>query len=503
MRFDDHIIQVALLGTDKQQLNLTEADEALQSALQKIADNAALDKEESLLQSLALHFNYRQAGALAPVKMEATITPAPAEEKPYASLAALGNLKDILDLETNALLGFWLQNCANAGLVVTPEFITVLFDKTLRNKNLWPLAFQCCGKRGEWLAGFNPDWKFTASENSGEIWQTGTLEQRKQVLLQIRKTDAPAAVQLLQSTWTSEDANTKAVLLGVLETNISEADLEFLAQAQQEKSKKVKDLAVHLLKLIPSSAIVQQYINALRQCVQIRKEKALLGLISKKVVNIDVTQLDASVFATGIEKLSNIKDLDDATYIACQLIQSVPPPALQTLFGLAYEELAQLFLQQNSFLLAALIGAAIKFNNQECLQIALPKDNSNFYKRAITILPPAAANDYTERYFQQQLGSQAATARAEIIEAFCRAEIPISTSFGAAMCALLASDAYRFNRKFYNNYIHLFPPDFPEIADKYTPPQSYVQGQWGNTVAYIRKLMQLKASTIHYFNPEK
>jgi len=501
MHFNDHIIQVALLGTDKQQLNIAEADEVLQPSLRQIADNTALDKEESLLQSLALNFNYRRAGAFAPVKMEATIEPAPAEEKQYAPIAALRDLKDILDLEADALLRFWLQSCIQAGLLVTPEFIKILFDEAARLKNLWPLVSQCCGKRGEWLAGFNPDWKFTVSENIDEIWETGTLERRKQALLQIRKTDAAKAIQLLQSTWATEDAHAKTILLGVLENDIGEPDRAFLEQlAQQEKSKKVKDIAVHLLKLVPSSTIVQQYINALRQSVSVRKEKALLGLILKKVVNIDITTVDASVFAIGIEKLSNIKGLDDATYIACQLIQSVPPPASKALFELEYEELAQLFSQQNAFLLAALIGAAIKFKDPECLQLMLPKDQTNFYKRAITLLPSAAANNYMQRYFEQQQGHQASAVKADIIETCCKAEISISSSFGAVMCEQLALDMYRFNRKFYNNYIHLFPPDFPELADKYTPQQSYVQSQWGNMVAYIRKLMQLKTATIHHFN---
>ncbi|PZF74103.1 DUF5691 domain-containing protein [Taibaiella soli] len=503
MHFDDHIIQVALLGTDKQQLNLNEADDALQPSLRKIGDNPTLDSEEIFLQSLALAFNYKQAGVTVPVKVEAAIEPAPAEEKQYCSPAAMRNLRDILDLESGALLRVWLQCCADADFVVLPEFIPILFDEASVNRSLLPLVIKCCGKRGEWLIGFNKDWKFSATDNTAEIWETGSSEQRKQALMQVRKADAGKALQMLEQTWTTEDAQTKTVLLGVLETNIGNEDVRFLEQIQNEKSKKVNDLAIHLLKLIPASSIVQSYVDALRKSVQIKKEKSMLGLISKKVLDVDVSSVDESVFATGIEKLSNIKDLDDATYIACQLIQNVPPSALKTLLGVDYEEMANLFWQKKSFLLFALIGSAIKFRDVVCLQIALQKDNVNFYKRAITILPKVEANNYAEQYFAQQNGIQGANIRTEIIDTFCKAEIEISSSFGAVICEHLASDMYRFNRKFYNDYIDLFPADFPAIAEKYTPQQSYVQSQWGNTVAYTQKLMQLKVSTIHHLSTRK
>jgi hypothetical protein len=502
MPFEDHIIQVALLGTDKQQINIAEADEFLQPSLQIVAGNTSLDKEEAFLQSVALAFNYRQAGAVAPVKMEASIESAPAEEKLYCSPASLHALKDILDIESVSLLRLWLQSCADNHLLVTPDFIPVLFDIAAGNKRLLPLVTKCCGKRGEWLITFNENWKFSGSDNLDEIWQTGSLEQRKLALEQVRVDDVAKALQMLSETWATEDANTKAVFLGVLETNIGDADRDFIEQARAEKSKKVKEVATNLLKLIPSSTIVQQYVNVLQLSLQIKKDKALLGLLSKKALQIELGEIDESVFATGIEKLSNIKDVDDSIYIVCQLIKNIPPVALKELLQIEYDEMANLFLQKKSHLLSALTEGAIKFKDVACLQIALHKDKGNFYRQAIPLLPPAEANAYCQNYFEQQKGNQAFGSRSEIIDMVCKSGILIGSSFCAVMCQQLASDTYQFNRRFYNNYIHLFPADFPSVAEKYVPQQEYYQNQWSSIVSYVKRLMYLRSSTIKHFSTQ-
>ena len=99
------------------------------------------------------------------------------------------------------------------------------------------------GKRAEWLGRLNPDWSFIAGsgETKEELWQTGSPDQRRMLLQQLRREDPDTAREWLQQTWTGEDANTKHDLLQQLTVGLSDKDLPFLESLVGEKGKKVKE----------------------------------------------------------------------------------------------------------------------------------------------------------------------------------------------------------------------------------------------------------------------
>ena len=190
-------------------------------------------------------------------------------------------LHDIISIESITLIKFWLEQCMLKQKIVQPEFIPRLMDTGISHKELLDSVFTCCGKRGEWLAGFNENWKPVLPITEEEIWQTGTLDQRKKLLLDTR-TDNPAkARQMLQEVWSQESAATKTELLKQLTTNQSEEDIEWLEQLQSEKSQKVKDVAIEILKTIPSSPIVLKYKDILKSSVKLIHTKGLLGIGNK------------------------------------------------------------------------------------------------------------------------------------------------------------------------------------------------------------------------------
>ncbi|HUP10613.1 MAG TPA: DUF5691 domain-containing protein, partial [Niastella sp.] len=296
----DQIINTALLGTDKRPPVANDLPEALSEAAALIQQSTT-DKEEQFLQLASLAFNYRQCGTM-PVKNESvTIEKAGAEEKQYCSRLAMQTLKDILDSESNSLLQFWLQHCSEKERIVAPEFVPLLMNVGIQQKKLQNLVVACCGNRGEWLSRFNPEWNFSMATTDEELWQTGSAEQRKTVLEQLRKTDADTARNWLIKTWPQEDAGTKIEFMLLLGINIGAADIEFLESLSREKSKKVKEIAIWLLKQIPESSVVKQYQQLLQQTAS----------AGGKGINIQLPALDESIFKTGIDKLSNSKDYTD------------------------------------------------------------------------------------------------------------------------------------------------------------------------------------------------
>src|SRR5688572_15671472 len=256
MQFWDTIINTAMMGTDKKQISIGEVPSGLEEAAKFIQDNTSKDKEEKFLQLAALAFSYRQCGVSPPQK-ELRMIAAAREEKEYCNEMASQTLKDIISEESFHLLKFWLQHCYEKQQIVKPELVPILMAKGVEHKKLQLMIAACCGKRGEWLGSLNTDWNFSSTQTGEDIWQTGTLEQRKEILKQTRNTYPAKAREWLQQTWTQEDANTKTSLLEILADNAGEEDIPFLEGLAAEKSKKVKDLAIKLLKQVPTSAIVR------------------------------------------------------------------------------------------------------------------------------------------------------------------------------------------------------------------------------------------------------
>jgi hypothetical protein len=492
MQFWNHIIKVATLGTGKQQANVAEAEEALQPALQRIGDNGQIDQEERFLQMIALAFNYRQSGASLQPDEKVSIEVASSEEKPYCPAAALYLLSEIIDAESSGLLEIWLNACADKCFIVAPDFIPPLFDIASANKKLQSIITKCCGKRGEWLINFNPDWKFSTSESDEEIWHTGLAEQRRQVFVEMRIKDAAKARELLEATWDKEDANTKALFLGVFGHGVSERDITFLDKLKTEKSKKVRELAFALLKMIPASSVVREYMQVLQQALQIKKEKALLGFVSKNVLQIQLPAISNSVFESGIEKLSNVKELSDDLYITQQLIAYAPPSEIKSMLQLSYEEIADLFAQQSASLLTAFGTAAVRFKDLDCLRVVLAKDKNTFYTDALRLLPPAEAGVYGFTFYSSKTGTEAVSDRNNIINAMTAAKVPFNEAFSIALVEHLAGNLYIHNRKFFSTYIHLFHPAMINAVNTFQPKEQYLQSQWANMGDYIKHLVQLR-----------
>ena len=252
------IVKTALMGTAKKPLEPADFDNDLCTVLSTIHSNEKIDSEEKFLQSASLVFNYRQAGVTA-LNRDVEITIAEEETLLYCSDFANQVLKDILFEESNPLLKIWLFECANRNQLVHPEWLPTLFDNAIQQKQLRNLVETCGGNRGRWLSKFNCEWNFGVNISDDELWQTGTFEQRRNVLAKIRVNESSKAREWIQQTWQQENAATKQAFLEVLETNLSIEDVDWLETLTTDKSSKVKDEALRLLKLIPESTIIKKY----------------------------------------------------------------------------------------------------------------------------------------------------------------------------------------------------------------------------------------------------
>lgn len=490
----NHIINTALLGTDKRQADTKQWPADLAQAVDVVAVSP-VDKEEQFLQTAALVANFRQCG-IVPLHKEVLDFPVAAqEEKTYCSPFAAQVLKDIIETESSSLLRLWLQQCASKQMIVLPDMVPQLLDAGVQYKKFQGLVTSCCGKRGEWLSRFNNNWNFSATATNEQMWETGTPEQREIVLQQLRETDPQLAREWLQKTWPQEDANTKTSLLQLLAVNIGEQDIPFLESLSTEKSKKVKDAALKLLKQIPSSSIVQQYQQVLQRAVTLKKERSFLGIGKQSGLQIQLpTDIDESIFKTGIEKLSSVKSVTDEEHIIMQLARHVPLSFWETHLQSTPENIIQLFQKDKAGkkLLPSLILSLVTFKDQRWA-IAFMQHSEVFYIDIIPFLPVRQQEHYSIKFMNQQHADS-------IIEHATHREDEWSPELAKAILKHAAKNYYVYNRAFFSKILHLLPATAVGDLEKVTPSEEYLRNAWSNMSEYIIKLVTLKIQTLKAFN---
>jgi hypothetical protein len=490
----NHIINTALLGTEKRVLKKEELTPEVAEYFDLITTQTET-REDAFLQTASLIYNFRRCGFTPMHKAATSISKAEKEEKRYATESAHSVLYDILETTSNSLFHFWLNQCVQANKIVQPETIPLLFDEGMKNKSVRPLIYNCCGRRGAWLLQFNPHWKYVDTSTDEELWETGSLEQRKNILSKLLKTHPVKARELLQQTWAQESAATRTELLQQVAMNANESDLSFLEEALNDKSVKVKEAAIEILKTIPSSSIVQTYWKVLRSSVELKKEKSLLGLSSKMVMSfLPVRETNEFIYKTGIEKLSSDKNISDQDFLLYQLISSIPPIFLEEHTALQKEDLLRAIQHSanGKYFISAIGRAAIRFKDVDWLRgiIALP--DSEFYPAALKLLPQKEAEAYALRYLEGENAYQ-------IIQAFSDFETEWSMELSKAILKLTAKSPYQFHKGFYNQLVHLLPVPIINELEKCTPPEEQSRAMWNNLSEYIALLLTLKLQTLKAF----
>lgn len=493
MQLWNDIVDTAMMGTDKKTLELSHAGPDFEVVSQAIKQADLPDKEEQFLQWAAFAFNYKQCGFKPLQKPELKMEVAEPEAKPYASAKAHSTLKDIIRFESNSLLNIWLSLCQKNQQLASPEFIPELLYIGAKQKQLREAVIFCCGKRGLWLAQFNQDWYFTEHAVGEDVWHTGTTEQRKLFLMNLRERDPESALNKLKEVWQTEGAANRLLFLQMLETNLSDKDIEWLESILNDKGQKVKEEALRLLKSIPTSKIIKSYCELLAASWQLRKEKVLFGLTSKQVLEVHLPEkIDDDIFKSGIEKLSNRKEYSDEEFIVFQLLQQVPPSFLASHFQKQASNFVRMLDEEEQYRkwIPAIIASVIRFQDTKWA-IAFMQYSSVFYLDIIPLLPPQQQEYYSKKYFK---GNEAV-----ILQQAVNWSFEWSTELAKLMIEYTAANPYAYNRSFYRQNIHLFPSQILVELKNFQPKEEYASQLWTNISQELEKLLTLKQEIYQSF----
>ncbi len=506
MEFWNNIVNTALLGTDKKQLRADELIPDVAAAIAAITDARQLDKEEQFLAVAAVAFNYRQCGVMPYNNEAATTTVATAETLPYCSKVATKLLREILEEDARELLNLWLRLCTKKGLIVSPEIIPTLLNKGAENKKIRNLIVQCGGQRSIWLSDFNNKWKYvkaaaeainnpagtksTDEQDLTAMWETGNPEERKEALQLARAADPAKALTMLIQTWATENVNTKVELLRFLEPGISEGDKEWLETLVTDKSQKVKEGALALLKLIGTSAVMQRYQQIVQPIVQLKTEKILLGLSKKTTLQIALpAQFDEDIFKTGIEKYSD-KNFTEHEFTLLQLIAAVPPSFWETQLNTTPQEIITYFNKEENSkkYLPALLKAAIKFKDTKWA-IEFTKPGMPFDPAALPLLPQTIQDEVMVSHLA-----------ADKVIPYA---VLLSKEWSVPLARMILKEAamlpYNYNKPFFKDNITRIPFAILEELAAMPTNGNYQKNLWGSHVTYINKIYNLKQNILNAF----
>lgn len=411
MSITEEIIKTALLGTEKYSPQLAEPLQELGASITEVEQ----DREAVFYKQAYSSLLYEEAGQL-PLKVATCFPSCPAETKRVIDPTNKSLLQTILSNKDQVLLDYFSNRCRAHEQVVMPELVPPLLEKARTTKEQAETLVNICGETGRWLCQLNTAWaKLLAEDKSDADWETGTLGQRKQYLIELRENHPTEVIELLKDTFPKENATNRLALLGVLRENLSLTDEDFLISLQKDKSKKVKGLAQQLLQELPNSSINQAYVEWLSEVLVIEKKRKLL----KKKISVVIREdhiPDETIFESGIERISAEKSVPDHIYWLVQMLAFVSPQVLADRLQIEVDQLLDLLLahpQQPQFL-PALVESSLRYKVLswglklikfpqaqiiELLALLTPEERMAYYpkfvsERLVTLLYYLVENDY-------------------------------------------------------------------------------------------------------------
>jgi len=264
--------------------------------------------------------------------------------------------------------------------------------------------------------------------------------------------------------------------------------LPWLENLSAEKSQKVKDEAMNLLKLIPGSSIIQLYEGVLRQSVILSKEKGMLGLVNKTSIKIKLPEtVDEAIYKSGVEKFTNAKSaISDENYIVYQLISRVPPAFWEKQFDASPSEVVAYFDKYAKTLLPALGLAVIHFNADNWIPYFISQPQ--FYPEFLNKLSPGEQEKYLMRFFVQDSFN--------ILSHALRARHEWGPAFTSAAVKFMAANPYGYNRNFIKENIGVINTNVLPQFDGVAPAGN---DSWDKTRNYLMRLLNLKQQVRQVF----
>jgi hypothetical protein len=481
-------VKAALLGTDRN--GWSEA--SLPAEVKEVLANVNLeeaDQEEKFMKAASLMMTYHKAGTITPALPQIVDLKAGADIRPACSKKAADLLTATIAEGRRELTALWVQTCDKNGKRIPHWLLPEVLDLGASNEHLQQHVINISDARGQWLARFNPSWKYALPLSIEETWETGKPAERSKLLAHLRKNDPGRARELMASTWKQENATLRADFIKLLAENLTREDIPFLEDQLTDKSQKVRTEAKYLLRSLPGSSINDSVWEKLKQHIGLKASKAGRSEIVVKKVSAE----DKELLLAGTEKDSettvSLKE-DERWYF--HMISAIDPVRWEDHLRLPARDIIDLFGEAKktqrllpAFSLAAhrsmntgwakaLLEAKVMANAVLLLKMFPLSERENLYcgimENDISVVNAAFDDDPGHQW---------------------------SLDFTRFVVKLSSADAYRFRKEWYRTITLHFHKEIIKELDKYGPSDIAMKSFWQGMSQEIVQAVEIREAITH------
>jgi uncharacterized protein DUF5691 len=286
------LLQTALLGTEKKNLDIHSLPQPLQDAL---LQSNSQDAEDQLLQAISYQTFFNAAGTT-PRKLtgplEETIIHETQPVAPDDLLQLFGKFELVDHQIRESLLNALLNVIHKRNEIVSPELVVSLIQS---GRNMTSLTrskiIQVIGNKGRWILQYDTSLNYTILPADDLLWNEGTTADRKQLFAAWRKADRINAWTRLHETWATESITSKKMFLEIILQSLSPEDIPFIERWYEEEfqyqpkekktEKECRRLLAAMLLHYPTTKLYYQTTQQL-QVYAVKGRKGLIGMVTGK-----------------------------------------------------------------------------------------------------------------------------------------------------------------------------------------------------------------------------
>jgi hypothetical protein len=285
---------------------------------------SSTDKEKTLLDAAALTALYLRSGQAPVFSSHPPLNPAPDMALAHDPVEAT-NIFNTVEREQGELWTEWLDLSIKHKVPPPPRTLHRLLELGKSATMLRERISQVIGARGHWLGKFMPEASWLIPEELPKnVWEEGSLPERIAYLFKIRNANPEQARTMLIEIWKQENAEARTSLLETLRTNLSLSDEPFLETCLDDKSKRVRELAVDFLSGLPDSSFTKRMIERTKPFLSY-KPSAMLGL-KKASLEISLPEsYDQTWARDGIEQKGMPYNMGEKVWWVKQMLERTPP----------------------------------------------------------------------------------------------------------------------------------------------------------------------------------
>jgi hypothetical protein len=212
----------------------------------------------------------------------------------------------------------------------------------------------------------------------------------------------------------------------------------------------------------------------------------MLGLINKTNVDIKPNISNEDIFKTGIQNLSNNKNISDNDFIIMQLISETPPSFWEKQFNCNASEVIKLFASKDELkkFQSHLCNAVIKFNNTSWSKDILDQFD-DIPVGMLYLLDEEERINYAGKFLHNNLDEVVNALRTSNTKEW-------SIKFSKQLLAKTCDNPSLYTKNFYEKICIYLPYSIINDLDNFTFSDEWKKSYWINLSQEITEYISLK-----------